>query len=867
MGKIPQFKLFLFLFFWQTMLVAQINDQSHFSGLTFIAHTKNQDERTGLNLSAEKPLEFSKDGFSLEFDLRLRKELHTYGYVCRVVANDSESFDIISHLLKSEFKCLLTKVGGVIESASIQDGGGLQENKWLKIKLSFNRDNIKVLINGKERVIKQPIADFDNIKIYFGENKNIHFYTNDVPPMTIRNIIIRDKKNVIKHEWRLATHNKNVVYDEITKNPAIAGNPIWEIDKHSQWHKIASLRLNTDGTNRNPLPQIAYDTLGGRVFMVTRDRIYTYHIDANRTDTIIPKKGYPYFRVGASSQLIFDSKQRKLISYNPDLPKLNFYDFDKNEWSEHAIVEIDTRQHHNQFIDYENNRLVVFGGYGIHRYNAQLAVIELNDTAKWAEKSLAAGIEPRYLSASCNIDNKHMLILGGYGSASGKQEESPRNYYDLYKINIDTKEHTRVWSFVNDKNHYTFSNAMVADTAANKLYTLTYNNDRYYSFLYLSAFDIETKNPSMQILSDSIKYNFLDIKSYCSLFLYRKTSSLYAFVQQEEASGEATIIDIYSLAFPPLSKEFIQSYEVAKKGGGLSPLWLLVLICPIVVLVGLIFYVRKYKKQGVEDRTPQADLLQYDKIEKYPVEKQKSAIYLLGGFRIYDQHGNNMTGEFSPTIKQLLIYLLLSSVKDDKGTTSQRLDETFWFGMDKDSASNNRRVNIRKLRLLLQNVGNIEIIHKNSYWYLDLGDQLICDYSEISANLKLLDKNPLDKDLIRQIVRVASLGPLLPSLETEWADSYKSKFSTLLVDALLESIHQQGIADDPKLLLKIADVILIHDNIDEEAIRLKCKVLYEMRQKGLSKQSFDKFCEDYRRLLNSTPDFTYEDIIARFVNN
>ena len=70
----------------------------------------------------------------------------------------------------------------------------------------------------------------------------------------------------------------------------------------------------------------------------------------------------------------------------------------------------------------------------------------------------------------------------------------------------------------------------------------------------------------MQILSDSIKYNFLDIKSYCDLFLYRKTSSLYAIVQQEQASGESTVIEIYSLAFPPLSKDFIHTSEASKKG-------------------------------------------------------------------------------------------------------------------------------------------------------------------------------------------------------------------------------------------------------------------------------------------------------------
>ncbi|MDH6308675.1 DNA-binding SARP family transcriptional activator/uncharacterized protein (UPF0333 family) [Dysgonomonas sp. PFB1-18] len=866
MRKILLIILILTIFLWKINVFAQINEQSHSSGLTFTAHTKNQDERTGLNLTAEKPMRYSKEGFSIEFDLRLREELHTYGYVCRIVSNDSESFDVISYLLESKLKFLLTKVDKVVETTSIQDSVSIAKDRWIKVKLSFDKANIKIQIDNKEQTITQPITEFSDIKIYFGTNRNIHFYTNDVPPMTIRNIIIKDNKDTIIHKWELSTHNKDEVYDEITKSPAIAENPVWEIDKHTRWSKIASFTLNTDGTNINPLPQITYDSITGKVFIVTRDRIYTYHLDSNRTDTIIPQKGYPYFRVGSSSQLVYDNKQNKLISYNPDLPKLNFFDFDKKEWSEQSIVEVDTRQHHNRFIDHKNNRLVVFGGYGIHRYNAQLSTIDISDTAKWNVASLDSIIQPRYLSALCNLDEKNIMILGGYGSASGKQEESPRNYYDLYKINVDTKEYTRLWSFVNDKNHYTFSNSLIADVEANKIYALTYNNDRYYSSLYLSSFDINTEAPSIHILSDSIKYNFLDIKSYCDLFLYQKTSALYALVQQESASGESTVIDIYSLAFPPLSKDFIQTYEASKKEN--KSLLFLLLIAIVIFLLSLAYiYYRKKNKLPKIDLDENKDIEQYSKKEKPKTELQKSAIYLLGGFRIYDKDGENVTGEFSPTIKQIMIYLLLNSIKNDKGTTSQRLDETFWFGMDKDSAANNRRVNIRKLRLLLQDIGDVEIINKNSYWYLNLGEHVTCDYSEVSLLINQFDRNFLDKNTISRIVATASAGPLLPNINEEWADDYKSDFSTKLVDVLLEIINKPEVKDDPKLLLKISDVILIHDSIDEEAIRIKCRVLYQMKQKGLSKQSYDKFCEDYIGLLNTKPDFTYEDIIGDLTKN
>lgn len=209
-----------------------------------------------------------------------------------------------------------------------------------------------------------------------------------------------------------------------------------------------------------------------------------------------------------------------------------------------------------------------------------------------------------------------------------------------------------------------------------------------------------------------------------------------------------------------------------------------------------------------------------------------------------------------------MIYFLLSSIKNSASITSQILDETFWFGMEKESAANNRRVNIRKLRLLLEKIGDIEITNKNNYWQLNIGETVYCDYKNILQLLTTFKKsNYSDRDTIEQILDIASSGSLLSSIETEWIDSYKSEFSIDLIEVLSETLKQPYFSKDSKFLLKISDTILIHDNIDENAIRIKCKILYDMKQKGLSKQTYNKFREDYFRLLNTDPELSYEEII------
>lgn len=844
----------------QVLAFDDMSNKSYHIGLAFHAHTKNQDERTGFNLTPNKPMHFSEEGFTIDFSLKLRKELHTYGYVCRIVSDKYASFDLISHLLQSEISLVLMDDNKTIASSSISDSSIVVEDKWIDVRLSFRKNKILIKINNKEIAINKSFKNFENIKIYFGANKDPHFSINDVPPMTIKDIIIKDIDESIIYDWNLSTHTGNEVYDGLKGNIAKAENPIWEIDKHFEWKAIKSFTINADGSQERPYPQITYDSLTGRIFIILNNEILVYYINEDRTETLIPQKGSPYFSVGAASQIIFDNKYNRLISYNPSFPKLIFYDFQKNEWSETIITETNTHQHHNKFIDYLTDRLIVFGGYGVHRYNAQLSSIKTIDTQGWDTQKLDSIIHPRYLSSLGVIDDNNIFILGGYGSPSGKQEEFPRNYYDLHKLDIKTQKHTSMWSFTDENHHHTFSNSMVVDEKMNKIYTLAYQNDRYNSHIFLSAFDISTDNPSMSVMSDSIKYNFLDIKSYTDLFLYKENSSLYALVQQEKTPGKSTI-DIYSLAFPPLTKDMIASHK-APNTNLKSEIFFGLIFLTVIMLLFVIFCLKRRSKKAKQVLVASESWIEEQEETPNTIKNYTSAIFLLGGFRVFDQKGENITREFSPMLKQIMVYLLLNSIQDGRGTTSQRLDETFWFGMDKDSASNNRRVNIRKLRLILENVGDIEIINKNSYWYLEIGNNVSCDYSEILIFINQLDntRTSYKKD-IQSIVNITTTGILLPNIDAEWLDQYKSQFSQKLINVLFEAINEQSILSDPRLSLRIADIILSHDTIDEDAIRLKSRILYQMKQKGLSKQTYDKFKENYQRLLNTLPDFTFQDII------
>lgn len=832
-----------------------IDDKKYGYGLTFWAHSTNQDQRTSLELAPDAPLHLPCDGFSLEFDIKLRKEVYTYGYVTRIISNDSSCLDLISYLVSAKVNVVFTDDGGVVENKEFINPSCVMANKWMHVNIRFTPNSVYVQMGKLKTVLPHTFKSFKNIKIYFGGSKHSHFFSTDVAPMTIRNIVISDNKGKELRKWRLAQHDRNSTLDSIEGAKALVKNGIWEIDKHTKWALIESIEID------NINPQSAYDDVGGRIFIASSHRLYIYNLYANRLDSV-SFAGHPY--MGVSSQMIYDRGTDRLISYSPTIKKLNFYDFKRRVWSSTANIVVTMRQHHNRFIDSTRKELVLFGGYGQHHYNALLSRVPLDGSKQWHTISLAPMICPRYLSALCVEDEDNVLIMGGHGSKSGKQEESPTNFYDLYRLNFHTGMCRKLWDFQNDKDHFAFGNSMVLDSATNSVYALTYNNDRYNTFLYLSRFNINAQSPAQQIMGDSIIYNFLDIHSYCDLFLCKPTSSLYAIVMQGYGDNNSKI-SFYRLAFPPiLEKDVLPHYS-----GGYSFYLVvssLIITFMIVFLIIVLRTMKEKKKTGMASLTDAEEKLYGSLDDTQPVtiyeEKGYSKILLVGGFLVTDKRGQNITGEFTPTLKHLFLFLFLNSMKDERGTTSECLDETFWFDMSKSNASNNRNVNIRKLRLIVDRIGGVSISSRNGYWNLSLHDEVVCDYRDIMQILSEFRKreSSLTREKLELLVSRASGGVLLPNISSEWLDEYKSEYGVAVTETLLSIIDHPAFRSDMRLLLKIADVVLAIDSIDEDAIRLKCRILNQMGQKGLSKQSFDKFCNEYERLLNTHPDFSYKDI-------
>ena len=102
---------------------------------------------------------------------------------------------------------------------------------------------------------------------------------------------------------------------------------------------------------------------------------------------------------------------------------------------------------------------------------------------------------------------------------------------------------------------------------------------------------------------------------------------------------------------------------------------------------------------------------------------------MLNGFQVINRDLKDITGKFTPIMRQLLSVIILYSNQNNKGISNIKLKELLWYDKSEESFSNNRSVNIRKIRLLLEEVGDTEISSANRYWYILNKGHVYKDYT------------------------------------------------------------------------------------------------------------------------------------------
>lgn len=828
-------------------IVSAQNGMKH--GLRFKAYNYIPENRTSLVLTPENYFSF-KAGLSISFDLLVHTDLYSYGYIFRMIDKNDNRFDL-----------LLSKGKIVFLSSMSNDIRCQQEikfNKWIHVKIDINneKEELTICIDGKNNRWKTTqIKNFKKFYIAFGKNNHAKIHAIDVATVTIKDLKISDTLGKPIYYWRLSKYTKEGVYDENEHRYAKCENPSWIIDENGHWKKLLDL---ISGRN----PYIAFNPHKHEIAIADTSFFYRYNIDTNHLDKKEINSGlsFPMY----ANQMIYNELDSNYYAYNilkeEDGRELAMFDIQIGKWakttSHHFFSDY---WYHNRYYSIKYNKLYLFGGYGHHKYKGDAYVYDLN-TKLWS-KVLFKGdtISPRYLSGIGKIDDEHLLLFGGYGSESGNQESFPQFYYDAYIINIETMEAKKIWTLNTPDEHFVVSNSLVVDTANNCFYALCFPHEKSNSRLSLNKFYID--RPQYESMADQIPFKFTDRNSYADLFFDKKLEKLIAVKYSSEAKNSKANVSFFTLAYPPLKQSDL--YQTDKREIGL-PILIIVIVLVVGGIICSLIYIRSQRNVTNIDVTKKQFNEQSNPIWGISTVKQlrKQSIYLLGGFRVTNRDGNDVTGEFMPLFTQLFLLILLYTIKDGKGVPFTRMKDILWPDKTEESANNNRGYVLSKIRQILENVGKVKFYKQNSCWGIKLEEDIYCDYYECLILMQQL-KNKENRNLqdIQRLLSIVSAGDLLPNLQTEWLDSFKADFANELIDLLLDIMCQKDFEMSLPMKIEISNAIFIHDALNEDALRIKCTCLVEMGKNGLARNIYNSFMKEFKEWFGAEYRLSFEQIL------
>lgn len=843
---------------------SQANHQNY--GLAFASHEVSKDHRTGLDLNPETPYSFHKD-FTVSFDLSLQRLTNAYGYILRVIANDSLNIDLMSTPEHEDFRDLTLVINNMPTDLQF-DFTELAlkpfQNTTISLTFSFKRNEITLSWNGKTKRHPFIMTDLDQFRFYFGVNDFGKFSTTDAPPVVIRNIVLTENNTPIR-KWLLKNHNRTIVYDSIENEVAAVKNPIWLIDRHTRWtHRKSFI------TGR--FPSAAFHSDSAILYMTDERTLYRY--DLSREKFVQQNvKGTPVH--SDANQLLFVPEKGMLLNYDVLTNKMLSFDFANMTWPNNDTTYYEPNYwHNNKFYNATEDALYTFGGYGHFTY--QNTFYKYDETQqKWTAVETNGAVPPRYLAASGLRPATHqVLIFGGYGSMSGKQELSPQSFNDLYTFDLKTHrvEKVRQYAAPQKSEDIAFSNSLVINEDEHCFYVLSFPKNKYEGQVKLRQYSLDSDDS--KILADSIPFHFHDEDSFCDLFYAAATQELVAITAHKE--GKQYQVDIHTISYPPLRAEDVLQPE-HKESRAIANISTILIILGIAGAITLYYYAKRKRAIAIKQETipvPSDAAVTETRHESdatvtpipatIPEEhKLTSAVVLFGGFQVFDKAGNDISAKFTMTLKELFALILLHSVKYENGISAAVIQEYMWPDKDEVSARNNRNVNMKKLRTLLDEIGGITVENNNAYLKLTMDDSVYCDYQVVYKLLNHDHHTAEEKEhTINTIIRNVKRGSLLPNIQTTWLDNFKSDISNQIIDTLIEHAQKLDSRKDDKLLLEIADAVFIYDTINQEALVIKCSVLNKKGKYSLAKTWYDHFAKEYKNLYAENYPRTFDEVIS-----
>lgn len=852
-------------------------------GLSFNSHLFPVKQRTSLLL--DNGMAFSAgDELVISFNMLIRNNEPAFGSILHLTADDGQ---VVHFSIVMDGK---RNVPALVFNDDIAFcNATLAPEKWQKVslKVQAKKNKISLIWGSKEQTFTVPMNGTKNLKVQFGR---IDGYVSDVAPMILKDIKVF-QEGKLKRWWKLYRHNGNVCLDEEAGQVAQGINPLWIIDNHIQWKQIYHVK-------KTGKLSVAFNAQQSLFYLFTNGEVITL----NRHGSIVKQQKVQggYKANGKSNGFVaYDDVSKDIASFSLRTGKVSHFSLEKSSWSmEQPNDSTAFYYNHAGVYNRADSCYYFFGGYGFYTYRNDLFRMKAGSD-KIEQVEYSNPVPPRF-GAAMGIANDKLYILAGRGNKLGKQAVESYFYTEMWSIDLKTRKAEIVWQRNTFPHGGIMAQTMFYHPKENAFYALNMN-DRGGTMYKVNIADttiVEVSKP----IGNTLAFQDFDFNMF-----YSESDGCFYVVIDKVLADKSHDLSIYQLSTPLLSDA-----EISQNDSESSSRWLLILFSVVIVFAILtvsILYVRKKgrkvspilanseatrpvdqnmevlvtvkepsdKENGEDSKSGSSVTIKDDEKEEEndeekeePVQEElvkhfdrtKAAVSLLGTFAVYDKEGNDITLQFTPRLKELFLLLILYAEKRRHGVTVDKVTEIIWFDKDEASARNNRNVTLRKLRVLLEKVGDVEIISSNGYLSVRWGKDVFCDYHAMLNYVNAYnagDYEDTDEHLSRML-EILLYGPLLPGYETEWLDEFKDSYSSLSIDLLNKLLRQESGRQNDKMTLCIADIMFLHDPLNDEALAAKVQVLCRQGKKGIAKRTYDRFCKEYKDSMAEDYEIAFSEL-------
>lgn len=824
---------------------SQTND---LAGIKFNSQNVPREQKTSLFLNEGNPIELN-NSFSISFDISFW-DFKRFGPILRIEDENKKEIRIIYVQFKNEGTSYIQIIEPYHQTPLEINipKNKLTRNRWFNVKLAIdkNEKSLKAFWNNDfAGELSYPVEKQNRFKFAFGIKEPKDFNDYDVPAIVIKNIIISENDK-IKYQWDLDLFNENPLTDKFEHLKIKAVNFIWLYQDSQKWRHIADYVLSDTTINSFG---VAFDSVNSRLFIDRKKDLLIYNIITGKDSVVEYDSPSPAYW----NELFYDDTKQQLYSFMNGMGKVSVFDLTKKKW-----VMLDYYQNYSahyfgsaKFIYPEGDNLYLLGGYGWYSLKNDLFKYNFN-RKEWEKVKLKRNeMDPHaWFALGKGFHKGEFLIYGGVGNQSGKQEEGFNNCYNYYLLNLNDSTIKKAKYPESQKfNYVSLANYLHLDKKDSTIYFLSKSREGDYFNINLNRLSLKTGLISK--VGDTFWHTKPDNWTYYYLHYNRATNEFISVI------FDTCKVELYSINYPPIPENI--KVHIEEKGP--EKINFLAILIPVIVLLGTGGFFIYQKKRNSKVVISSSD--KKEEKEIFRTSYAKNSVNLFGGFCIYDNNGNEICQSLSPKLKEILLLILIKSINNHhSGITSEELSSTIWPDSSPENVKSSRGVAINKIRKALSTIEGLTLEFSDKLWSIKFSNGAICDYLEYVKLKTNQEKNyNSSENSLIDYLDIFSGGEFLKGISYSWLDSIKFAINNEVIIFLKNYFENDKILKDFDNCIKLCDIILLFDSVDQDAIKLKIKTLCSAGKQHIAKNSYNLFVSEYKRLYDENFPLSFEELV------